>query len=292
MATKNSQKLSSIFTCFFCDYTTSRTSDYKKHVNTMKHRSNTLATKNSQNSQNFCHEKSEFICDNCKKPYVNRSGLWRHKQNCYTQVLEQDSSSDKDVIVKLLKQNNELLEVLKNGSNNTTNSHNINSNNKTFNLQIFLNETCKDAMNIMEFIESIKLQLSDLDNVGEIGYVEGISNIITTNLKALDITQRPIHCTDKKREILYIKDQDKWEKDDENNKMRKAIKKIANKNIKMLTKFKEEYPDCGKSDSIYSDKYNKLIIEAMGGNGDNEIEKEDKIIKNIVKNIGLVKENV
>jgi len=195
-----------------------------------------------------------------------------------------DEINEKELIMLLVKQNSELLEVIKNGTHNTMiNNH---SNNKTFNLQFFLNETCKDAMNIMDFVDSIKLQLSDLENFGEIGYVNGISNIIVKNLKELDITERPVHCTDKKRDILYIKDENKWEKEDsENKKMRRVIKKVANKNIRLLQKFKEEHPDCGKSDSKYSDQYNKLIIEAMGGSGDNDTEKEDKIIKKIAKEV-------
>jgi hypothetical protein len=160
--------------------------------------------------------------------------------------------------------------------------NNTNSNNKTFNLQFFLNETCKDAMNIMDFVDSIKLHLSDLEKVGHLGYVEVISNIITTNLKALDITQRPIHCTDKKREILYIKDEDKWEKeDDEKKKLKKVIKKVASKNQRLLPQFKEAHPDCNRASSKYSDQYNKIIVESMGGSGDNDDEKEDKIIKKI-----------
>ena len=131
-------------------------------------------------------------------------------------------------------------EMTKTGiNNNTTNNVNNNSHNKTFNLQVFLNETCKNAMNITDFVDSIKLQLSDLIKVGEIGYVEGISNIITSNLQSLDISERPIHCTDKKREIVYIKDEDKWEKDNDNDKLRKAIKKIAYKNEKLLPEFKK-----------------------------------------------------
>jgi hypothetical protein len=146
-------------------------------------------------------------------------------------------------------------------------------------------------MNIMEFVDSIKLQLSDLETVGKIGYVEGISNIITTNLKALDVTQRPIHCTDKKREVLYIKDENKWEKeDDDKKKLRKVIKKVAAKNSRLLPKFKEEHPDCGKSVSKFSDQYNKIIVESMGGPGDNDTEKEDKIIRNITKNVTIDKE--
>jgi hypothetical protein len=198
------------------------------------------------------------------------------------------------MVMELMKSNTELqkqmLDVCKNNNTVIHNSNNSNNNNKTFNLQFFLNETCKDAMNIMDFVDSIKLQLSDLERVGEIGYVEGISNIINSNLKALDVTQRPIHCTDKKRETLYIKDEDKWEKENEDkSKIRKAIKQISHKNSKMISMFKEAHPDCNKSVSKYSDQYNKIIIEAMGGPGDNDNEKEDKIIKNITKEVTIEK---
>ena len=158
-----------------------------------------------------------------------------------------------------------------------------NSHNKAFNLNFFLNETCKDAMNIMDFVDSIKLQLSDLEKVGELGYVEGISNIIVKNLNELDVTQRPVHCTDKKRETMYIKDEDKWEKDENNNKIKKAIKRVASKNQRLLPKFKEAHPDCGTYHSKYSDQYNKIIIESVGGSGDNDAEKEEKIIRNITR---------
>ena len=189
-----------------------------------------------------------------------------------------------------MEQNSELLEVIKNGTHNTTNSHNTITNNKTFNLQFFLNETCKDAMNIMDFVESIKLQLSDLENVGKLGYVEGISNIITSNLKAMDVTQRPIHCADKKREVLYVKDEDKWEKEGEDNrKIKRAIKRVVSKNQRLLPKFQEAHPDCVKASSMYSDQYNKIIIESCGGSGDNDTEKEAKIIRNIAKNVTIEK---
>ena len=161
--------------------------------------------------------------------------------------------------------------------------NNTNCNNKTFNLQLFLNEACKDAMNITDFVDSIKLELSDLMKVGELGYVEGISNIITSNLKALDVTKRPVHCIDKKRETIYIKDEDKWEKDENQTKLKKAINRVSNKNIKLITEYREKYPECRKSESNISDKYNKMIIEAMGGMGNNNSEKEKKIIKNISK---------
>jgi hypothetical protein len=142
----------------------------------------------------------------------------------------------------------------------------------------------------IDFIDSLKLQLADLENVGKLGFVNGISNIIVKNLNSLDETKRPIHCSDSKREVMYIKDENKWEKENEEKiKLRKVIKKIANKNSRLLPIFKEKYPDCGKSESPFSDQYNKLIIEAMGGSGDNDIEKEDKIIKNIAKEVTIDK---
>ena len=138
----------------------------------------------------------------------------------------------------------------------------------------------------MDFVDSLKIQLADLESVGKLGYVEGISNIIVKNLKALDIHKRPVHCSDSKREVMYIKDENKWEKEnEEKNKLRKVIKKIANKSSRLIPQFKEKYPDCGKSESVFSDQYNKLIIEAMGGSGNNDLEKEDKIIKKIAKEV-------
>ena len=226
--------------------------------------------------------------------FRSRTTLWRHKKNCSGELdLEkQDESADKDLIMMLVKQNSELLEVIKNGTHNTTNSHNTITNNKTFNLQFFLNETCKDAMNIMDFVDSIKIQLSDLENVGKLGYVDGISNIIAKNLNSLDETKRPVHCTDTKREVMYVKDEDKWEKEEDNKpKIRKLIKHVAHKNTKLLKDYKTKYPGCEKSESKYSDKYDKLIVEAFGGKGDNDDAKEDKIIKNILKEVKIEKDN-
>ena len=211
-------------------------------------------------------------------------------------VLQQNKQLNQ-MLIEQNKQNNELqnkvLELAKNNSHNNsiTNSHN-NSHNKTFNLQFFLNETCKDAMNIMDFVDSIKLQLSDLEKVGKIGFIEGISNIIVKNLNSLDENKRPVHCTDSKREVMYVKDEDKWEKENETKqKMRKVIKHVTHKNSKLLKEFKTKYPGCEKSESKFSTAYDKLIIEAMGGKGDNDLEKEDKIIKNIAKNVTIDKHN-
>jgi hypothetical protein len=232
--------------------------------------------------------KEKFICY-CGKEYQHRQGLWRHKKKCNDDELADEKEPSKnELIMMLIKENSEfknmMMKVLENGTtNNTTHT---NSHNKSFNLQFFLNETCKDAMNISDFINSLQLQLSDLINVGESGYIEGISNIIVKNLNALDVTARPIHCMDKKRETMYIKDEDKWEKDDVHKaKMHKMVRKVANKNINLIQDYREKYPDCMKSTSKYSDQFNKIVIESMGGSGDNDFEKEEKIIKKVAKEV-------
>jgi len=298
---KKPAKTCSKFHCKFCDYNTSKKSSFNEHLTTDKHKKRSLGDAGDAKADFQPFSEKQFSCDHCGKTYSSRNGVWKHKKSCIEIIKEEqkDDLHDKDLILLLLKQhtklveqNNELLEVIKNGTHNTNHSHNnTNSNNKTFNLQFFLNETCKDAMNIMDFVDSIKLQLPDLEKLGEIGYVEGISSIITSNLKALDVTQRPIHCTDKKREVLYIKDEDKWEKeDDQKKKLRKAIKRVAGKNQRLIPKFKEAHPDCIKAVSKFSDQYNKMIIESMGGAGDNDLEKEDKIIKKITKEVVIDKE--
>ena len=284
-------KSSEKFHCEYCDYSTSRSSQYQRHISTDKHKILINPNIKTQNS---------FSCI-CGKTYKHSSTLCSHKKTCKAEdtsnsVVVKENINDKDqLILMLVKQNAELIkettdfktmmmEVIKNGT--TSHSHNnTNSHNKAFNLQLFLNETCKDAMNINDFVESIKLQVSDLENVGEVGFVEGISTIIVKNLNALDITKRPIHCTDKKRETIYIKDENVWEKDESQCKIRRMIKKVVSKNQRLIPKFKEQNPEYNKSYSKVSDKYNKLIIESMGGSGDNDAEKEDKIVRNIVKNV-------
>jgi hypothetical protein len=285
--------------CKSCDFLTSNKRDYMRHVLTPKHTNTAkILTNTAKIPKNTPDETTVFFCE-CGKQYKHRQSLFNHKKKCsYDNNLSNTTNSlnETDVIITLLQQNNQLqtqiIELCKERNTTTINNTigNINSHNKTFNLNVFLNETCKDAMNIMEFVDSLKLQLSDLESVGKLGYVQGISNIIVKNLKALDIHKRPVHCSDSKREVMYIKDENKWEKEnEEKNKLRKAIKKIANKNSRLLPEFKEKYPDCGKSESMFSDQYNKLIIEAMGGSGDNDLEKEDKIIRKIAKEVTIDK---
>ena len=309
---KKSQK-SAKFYCELCEYECCKKCDWERHNKTKKHiyRANgsILEGAGSIFSKN-AGKRADFLC-HCGQSYLTHSGLWKHKKSCQKKAPKSDINSEEkmdvyDLVKYLMKENSELktilidqsnkmfdqsnkmgdvtMELVKNGVNNTTNNTtHTNSHNKAFNLNFFLNETCKNAMNITDFVDSIKLQLSDLMDIGELGYIEGISNIIVKNLNNLDETERPIHCTDKKRETFYIKDADKWEKDDERKKMKNTIKKVANKNIRLLSQFKEKYPDYNDSDSIHSDQYSKIVIESMSC----DVEKDEKIIRNISKVTGI-----
>ena len=287
------------FCCELCDYSTSRKDQYERHLSTSKHKNTT------NNNEKVGKVGKTYECLHCSKIFNDRAGLWRHKKKCGAcekisidiQEIPKSNEVDelKEFMKYLMQENSEMkgmmMEVIKNGTHNNNNNTN-NSHNKAFNLQFFLNETCKDAMNITDFVESIKLQLSDLENVAEVGYVEGISNIIVKNLKKLDVTQRPVHCTDKKRETMYVKDEDTWEKDEENKKMHRVVKKVTDKNARLILKYKELHPDCMTYHSRYSDQYNKIIVESMGGSGDNMFEKEEKIIQRVSKNVTVDKEAV
>jgi hypothetical protein len=283
-----------------------------------KHIKNENDNKNDKNDNEKTPNGTScgYKCD-CGNIYKYQSGLSRHKraENCKKNANYSESYTDvgnfkvlTNLVLEVVKQNQELVtlnnvaqkhnqeltnKIVEICGNSTTNNNtmiNSNNNNKTFNLNMFLNETCKDAMNITEFIDSLQLQLSDLEDVGKLGFVEGISNIIVKNLKALDVNKRPVHCADKKREVIYIKDEDKWEKDnDEKERLRKAIKKIAFKNEKLLPKYKELHPGCNYSHSKYADEYSKIVIETMGGLGNNDIENQDKIIRNIAKEVVIDK---
>jgi len=280
-------KISRGFYCKFCDYTTSRKYNYNIHLDSIRHKNN---ANDNENNGNLAKTSKTYKCDKCNKEYKDRAGLWRHDKKCNQKLNIENNNivstepSDKELIMLLIKENSELksmmMKVIENGTHNTTNNNNINTNshNKAFNLNFFLNETCKNAMNITDFVDSIKLQLSDLMDVGELGYVDGISKIIVKNLNNLDETIRPIHCTDKKRETFYVKDQNQWEKEDDNKtKLKKAVKHIANKNIRLLPNFREKYPDYNNSRLKISDTYDKIVVESMVC----DKEKDEKIIKNI-----------
>ena len=298
---KRSKKGQLEYCCDTCNYKCFKKYSWDRHISTAKHKLST----NSNNLATKIEQKGHFICEKCNKKYNDRTGLWRHKNKCkmIIQDVNLENNNKNDIIQLLLKQNNDLLkeqsdikdiilEIVKNGTNQITNNINTNcmNNNKTFNLQVFLNETCKNAMNISDFVESVQLQVSDLENVGKVGYIEGISKIIIKNLQALDVNKRPVHCADQKREVMYVKDENIWEKEDETNqKIRKAIRMIAHKNICMFKAFREKYPDCQEYDSKKNDQYNKIVYESMGGKGDDEYDKNTKIIKKIAKVVGIEK---
>ena len=293
-------KLCSVFCCNNCDYTTCKKSSFDKHNESKKHKNNVLTTPDNVLVAKSCSVK-KYACEICEKCFCDRAGLWRHKKKCTNTEsenveLNEHQNKTVDLIKYLMKENTEfkqmiieqnkqMIEMSKNNSI-TNNNNNINSNNKSFNLNFFLNETCKDAMNIMDFVDSIKLQLSDLESVGKLGYIEGISKIIVSNLNLLDETKRPVHCADSKREVMYVKDDNKWEKETaDKTKLRNAIKRVTQHNTKLLKEFRIKDPGCEKSDSKYLTKYDRLTLEAFGGKGDDYEGKENKIIRNIAKSV-------
>ena len=284
-ANKNTQKTPHNFHCECCDFKCSKNSDYSRHLLTRKHIN---ANDNSKGTN--------YSCILCNKIFKHAPSLSRHKKKCNNDVvlnkdenivdlLMNENKDFKNVIIDLIKSNADLqkqmLEVCKN-SNNTiiTNSNN---NNKTFNLNFFLNEQCKDAMNIMDFVDTFKLDFTDLDNVGKLGYVEGISNIIIQKLNEMDIYKRPIHCSDLKRETTHVKDKGIWEKDNGNHdKLRLAIQHVTQKNIKLLNPWIEAHPQAQASAHYLNNVYMNYIKQSMGGKGDLD-DNESKIIKKIAK---------
>ena len=273
------------YCCNICDYNTCRKSSYDKHLLTAKHQKKLQGDVKVAKSFNI--NETSFICKKCDKQYTSRNGIWKHNKVC-------NEVSEKELIVMLLKQNSELIMKMGTNNNNTnTNSHN-NNNNKTFNLQFFLNEECKNALNISEFVSSIKMDLDDLEKTGLLGYAEGISNIINKNLHELDQTMRPIHCSDIKREVFYVKNDDQWIKEnDAKPVLTKAIKQVAHDNIRQISKWQKKYPDCCDPDSTKNDTYLNIVSNAMsGGTSEEQMHNYEKIISNVAKEVTIEKEIV
>jgi hypothetical protein len=280
----NIPKKSPKFSCEICDIKTNNKRDYEKHLITAKHTKLTKVNK----SKHIYPQKSPpdnhvIVCPNCDKKYTSRAGIWKHRKIC--QEKSELNISDKEIINALIKQTEKLTKIIEHGTINTTNSHNTTNIGKNFNLNVYLNETCKDAINITDFVSSIKLNLEDLEHTGRTGYIEGISNIFIRNLNNLEKHLRPLHCSDLKREVLYIKDNNKWEREvDQKPILTKAIKTIANENIKNISEWKKNYPDCTCSDSNKNTLYLKIVSNAMSGSTKEESEQNyTKIIKNIAK---------
>lgn len=274
-----------LYECKKCNYKSFIKCNYDKHCSTIKHKNNTDTKETKIYKQ----------CDVCKKNYKSRNGYWKHIKKCHPNKAEYVSENKeyKDLILTLIKDNKDfkttIIDVCKNS--NTTILQN-NTTNNTFNLNIFLNDKCKNAMNIQDFIESIQFQLEDVMHVGKVGYVNGITEIISTNLNKLDITQRPLHCSDSKRETIYIKDNDIWEKDNEQReRLRKVVKEISMNNSRSVYLFREKYPDCLQYESRYRDKYDNIVIEALGGINKDIAPNQNKIMRNITKQVVIDKYN-
>ena len=313
-------KNAEIYECKSCDFVCNKESNYTKHLSTRKHHNRTNRTDLEQ--KNAKNADIRFGCE-CGKTYSARNSLWYHKQRCTyhpMQSFEDESGTDEQtnihaipasspdidkdqLILDLIQQNRDLstrimeyMTTSGSGGQYHTNSHNNtnNSHNKTFNMQIFLNETCKDAMNITDFVNSLKLTLQDLERVGELGYAEGISRVFVKGLNDLDITKRPIHCSDVKREVLHIKDQDKWEKDTANqDKLKNAIRHLSNKNIMLLDDWQKKNPGCTEYDNRKNSLYLKIQSESMGPI-DEYTEKRDfnKITRAVAKSTIIKREQL
>jgi hypothetical protein len=292
-------KLCSKFYCEYCDYGTSKKSSYENHCESKRHKINILATDGNEIMPKLCSKI--YDCEKCEKIFKDRTGLWKHKKKCSNEmIIDGINIKDKDALVfHLIKQNgdlqNKLIEI--SSEKSITNSHNTNTNsfnttNNAFNLNFFLNETCKDAMNITDFVSSIKFNLEDLENTGRRGYIEGISNIIIKNLNNMEQCYRPIHCSDYKREVLYIKESDEWVKETTDKPiLTKAIKVIANENIKKIKDWKEMNPDCTDSDSKKNNLYLKIVSNSMNGLSKEESDKNiNKIISNVAKETVIQKD--
>ena len=321
MTDKKSQKVAQIFSCEKCNYITSKRCDYNKHITTRKHlgTDGDLQTSSLDDSQNY-------VCE-CGKLYKHRQSLYSHKKTCTSvpidsahtfttttttastintvptkQPVQTNSSTPStELVLELIKQNKELQNVvleqnqmmlelsktnslvMNNSNNNTTN----NTTNNQFNLNFFLNETCKDAINLSEFMKSIKLQLVDLENTARLGYVEGISRILIRALNDMDVDKRPIHCTDVKRETVYVKEQDNWEKENsDKDNLKRAVTFIADQNLNQIHEWKQQNPKWDDNKSHESEVLNKIYISALGGeNPDEERKFMNKIIKNVIQEV-------
>jgi len=276
--------------CEKCNYFTSRESQYSRHLLTSKHK--------KLIESNNCKVEESFDCE-CGKKYKHKSTLYSHRIHCKFQKYENtispsvnetginesiinDNKELKTMIIELMKQNQNIMELASKVGNN---NNNVNSNN-SFNLNFFLNETCKDAINMNEFIKNIEIQLKEVENVGNNGYVLGITDIILNRLKQLDVTKRPVHCTDLKRETLYIKDENAWNKDtNENEKMRNVITTVANKNYRTIPKWRAANPECQEPENDKYDFCITMMRNALGDLGEEQTKLDDKVIKNIAKQV-------
>ena len=290
------------FECIKCNFKTSNKKDYNRHLLTRKH---------NMEANGSIKKPQTYLCSFCNKEYRSRGSLWKHENHCNKIPTSKSEDIDidaqttdvvvlKNTIVELVKQNNEfkqllveqnqtLIEIAKKDTTTNNNNNTINNNQK-FNLNFFLNNTCKDAMNMSEFIENIEVQFKDIENIGRNGYVNGMTEMILSRIKNMDVVKRPLHCTDLKRETMYIKDNNEWEKDSpDNKKLQKMISVIAKQNYATIPLWRNEHPE---SEDMNNPMYNfniDILKNVLGDVGDDQIKLDKKVIKNLSKHIAIDK---
>jgi hypothetical protein len=309
---ENVGKVAKDFCCEKCDYYTSKQYNYDKHILTAKHKKNVFGDGSDSFSDTESSKLSKYACNICSKQYYSHNGIWLHKKKCKP-TLDNNSnepnpnstsetpetSENVNLIQYLLKENADfkslIMELVKkefinNSINNNNTTNNVNSHN-SFNLNLFLNDTCKGAMNMSEFVDTIAIQMSDLENFAHMDYADGVSRILLKNLNNLNTNERPIHCTDLKRETVYIKENNCWKKEtDDKPNLKSAIKLIAFKNIKQINEWVKEHPGCRDPTTKQNVKYNKIVMNSMsGGTIQEQQDNIEKIVKNVTKAVTIDK---
>ena len=295
MATKKTQ-IKYKFSCEPCKFYTNNNYDFKRHQGTKKHEKAIQLTKSSTGIQ----DEELFVCE-CGRFYKERTGLWRHKKKCNSvenqltvteeEEQEEEELNEKEMVLKLIKQNGELQKQIINMSKETKQVTNITNQTNHFNLNIFLNDHCKNAVNLIDFINSLQVSTRDLEQTGKLGYVEGLSSIFVKALKDMDVTERPIHCTDIKRETVYVKDQDKWEiEDKDKSRLKNTIKALEEKNMSSMIDWQLENPRFQIMDTKENSDYIQISLNSRGSSSEAEASKQqDKIIKNVLKEVVIEK---
>ena len=321
------QKNADKFFCENCDFKCSKLSNYNTHLLTTKHKRLTNSCqkmpKNAEILECICGKNYKHLSSLCKHKKIcsdvkqyNLLQTPKTKQSINNNNLELNNNSDFDsnsdfeptsetptngnLIQYLLKENADfkslIMELVKkefinNSINNTTNNVNSNNNNNSFCLNLFLNDTCKGAMNMSEFVDTIAIQMSDLENFAHMDYADGVSRILLKNLNNLDTNERPIHCTDLKRETVYIKENNCWKKEtDDKSNLKSAIKLIAFKNIKQINEWVKEHPGCQDPTTKQNVKYNKIVMNSMsGGTVEEQRDNIEQIVKNVTKAVVIDK---
>ena len=314
------EKLRFCYTCDICDFTSYNKTDYERHLTRRKH------DENVKNYEKTLPKPDPNACSSCHKIFKHRTSVYKHKtvcpgpppppqhvisHNAAPAAVSAKGPTQTDqyllgVITKnqeltsammiLIQQNTELqskmMELCINNTgmsqSHNTNSLNTTNNNQQYSMNFFLNEKCKDAMNMKDFVNSIQLNLTDLENVGRLGYVEGMSNILIDNLQKTDVYKRPVHCSDVKRETLYVKDNDEWEREGpDHQKMVNAVLAVEQKNVALVGEWAKANPRCMNSSSRENERYMKLSRTATDGEKEGNIA---KVIRNVAKNVAIEKD--